>query len=100
MWERLKRIIKPNGAIIFTASQPFTSSLVMSNVNDFSHQWIWDKGMSANPLLSKQMPMKNFEDVLIFYQQYDDTFSDWRRNYFRTLLGYIGKNKKQIVSEL
>lgn len=100
IWAHYKRVIKPNGAIVLFGSQPFTSALVMSNVDDFSHQWVWDKGMSANPLLSRQMPMKNFEDIVVFYQQYDDTFSDPRRKYFKALLEYIGKNKKQIVEEL
>ena len=41
MWEQLKRIIKPNGAIVMTASQPFTSALVMSNPRMFKYDWCW-----------------------------------------------------------
>jgi site-specific DNA-methyltransferase (adenine-specific) len=40
MWEQLKRITKPNGAIVMTASQPFTSALIMSNVAMFKYDWV------------------------------------------------------------
>ena len=40
MWEQLKRVTKKNGAIVMTASQPFTSALVMSNTNNFAHSWV------------------------------------------------------------
>ena len=43
LWEQYKRIIKDNGAIVLTASQPFTSALVMSNVEMFKYCWVWDK---------------------------------------------------------
>ena len=45
MWEQLKRVIKPNGAIVLTASQPFTSALVMSNPKMFKYDWIWRKNL-------------------------------------------------------
>ena len=48
MWEQLKRVIKPNGAIVMTASQPFTSALVMSNVAMFKYCWVWEKTMASN----------------------------------------------------
>jgi len=54
MWEQLKRITKPNGAIVLTASQPFTSALVMSNVDMFGHQWVWEKEQGVNFLTSKR----------------------------------------------
>jgi len=43
LWEQYKRIIKPRGAIVLTASQPFTSALVMSNVGMFKYCWVWEK---------------------------------------------------------
>ncbi len=100
MWREVKRVLKPSGSFVTTASQPFTSALIMSNPSDFSHQWIWNKGIAPNPLLSKKMPMKNFEEVLVFYQQYDDTFTDWRREYFKNVFEFIGTTKKKIVDEL
>ena len=66
MWEQLKRIIKPNGAIVMTAAQPFTSALVMSNPKMFHHQWIWDKKFAANFPQAKRQPLRTHEDVLVF----------------------------------
>jgi DNA modification methylase len=100
LWEQYKRIIKDNGAIVLTASQPFTSALVMSNADNFSHQWIWIKEQGANPLLANKQPMKNFEDVLVFNKsQYDEFFTDERRIYFKQVLDFIGKNKREIIQE-
>ncbi len=66
LWEQYKRIIKDNGAIVLTASQPFTSALVMSNVKMFRHSWIWEKTRPANFMNAKYQPMKYHEDILIF----------------------------------
>jgi len=66
MWAELKRIIKDNGAIIFTASQPFTSALVMSNIKMFKHEWIWEKNRGSNFATLKYAPMKEHESVLVF----------------------------------
>ena len=66
LWEQYKRIIKDNRAIVLTASQPFTSALVMSNPNMFSCSWIWEKEQGVNFMMSKKQPMKVHEDVLIF----------------------------------
>jgi site-specific DNA-methyltransferase (adenine-specific) len=66
MWEQLKRITKPNGAIALTASQPFTSALVMSNVNNFAHTWVWNKRFAANYVQAKRQPLKDHEDVIVF----------------------------------
>ena len=66
MWEQLKRIIKPNGAIVMTASQPFTSILVCSNLKWFRHGWVWDKKKGGNIQSLKYQPYKVHEDVLVF----------------------------------
>ena len=66
MWEQLKRIIKPNGAIVMTASQPFTSALVMSNVAMFKYEWIWEKAVGSNFATLKYQPMKEHENILVF----------------------------------
>ena len=66
MWEQLKRIVKPNGAIVLTASQPFTSALVMSNVKMFSYEWIWVKSKITGVLNAKKMPVRKHEQVLVF----------------------------------
>ena len=67
MWEQLKRVIKPNGAIVMTASQPFTTTLIASNMNLFRYCWVWEKSRASNPMLAKKHPMKYHEDVCIFY---------------------------------
>lgn len=66
MWEQLKRIIKPNGAIVMTASQPFTSALVMSNPDWFKYQWVWDKKIPSGMSYARFQPMRQHEDVLVF----------------------------------
>jgi len=66
MWEQLKRIIKPNGAIVMTASQPFTSVLVVSNLDMFKYSWIYKKRCASNFAQAKYAPMKEHEDVLVF----------------------------------
>ena len=66
MWEQLKRVIKPNGAIVMTASQPFTSVLVSSNIINYKYNWVWDKVLSTGHLNAKIMPMKQHEDVVVF----------------------------------
>lgn len=67
MWEQLKRIIKPNGAIVLTASQPFTSCLVMSNPKMFKYQWVWEKTQATGFFNAKKRPLVAHEDVCVFY---------------------------------
>lgn len=66
MWKQVWRVLKPNGAAVFTASQPFTSALVMSNVDKFRHQWVWEKDKAGNFAAARYQPLKTFEDVLVF----------------------------------
>lgn len=67
MWEQLIRITKIDiSAFVFTASQPFTSSLVMSNPNMFKHEWIWIKNRGSNFANTVREPMKEHESVLVF----------------------------------
>lgn len=66
LWKEYNRIIKNNGAIVLTASQPFTSALVMSNPNGFKHSWVWHKKNAGNLLVAKYQPLKTTEDVLVF----------------------------------
>ncbi len=66
MWEQLKRVIKPNGAIVMTASQPFTTTLIASNMKMFKYEWIWQKAVGSNFACLKYQPMKEHENVLVF----------------------------------
>ena len=70
MWAQLKRIVKPNGAIVLMASQPFTSALIMSNVKMFRYEWIWDKvNKYTGALNANKMPMKRHENIAVFYSK-------------------------------
>jgi len=66
LWTQYKRIIKPKGAVVLTASQPFTSALVMSNPKWFRYEWIWEKNNGTNFLDVKRKPFKVHENILIF----------------------------------
>lgn len=66
MWKEVKRVLKPNGVFITTASQPFTSALIMSDVNYFKYEWIWDKGRGFQPQLANIQPMKAHENGVVF----------------------------------
>lgn len=66
LWIEYERIIKDNSAIILTASQPFTSALVMSNLKLFKCEWIWQKQQGTNFGGAKYQPLKIHESVLIF----------------------------------
>jgi len=66
MWSAFSRVIKPNCAIVLTASQPFTAALVMSNLDWFRYSWVWVKNMGSNFLNTDYVPMKEHEDVCVF----------------------------------
>ena len=66
MWAELRRVVKPNAAIVMTASQPFTSALVMSNAKEFKYCWVWDKAVGSNIFQVKSRPLKIHEDVCVF----------------------------------
>ena len=69
MWEQLKRIRKDNTAILLFGSEPFSSNLRMSNMNEYKYDWIWDKKRVSNPMMAKKMPLKNYEIISVFYKQ-------------------------------
>lgn len=66
MWEQLKMVIKPNGAIVLFAMQPFTSVLVHSNLKGFKHCWVWEKSRSGSAISAKYCPVKIHEDIVVF----------------------------------
>ena len=66
MWVRLNKLIKPNGAIVFTSSQPFTSALVASNYEMFKYSLVYEKTTPTGHLNAKIMPLRCHEDILIF----------------------------------
>ena len=66
LWEHYKRIIKDKGAIVLTASQPFASALVMSNIEWFKYEWVWVKNRATGHAHAKNKPMKKHENICIF----------------------------------
>jgi len=93
LWEQYYRILRPNGFIVLTASQPFTTKLINSNIENFSHQWIWKKEQGSNPFLANIMPMKNFEDVVVFGNEI--VKSKNANLVFKELKEYLNEEKKK-----
>jgi len=69
MWEQLNRVVKPNGAVVLFGNQPFTSCLVISNLNGFKYQWSWNKKIPSGMSYAKYRPMQQTEDICIFTRQ-------------------------------
>lgn len=69
LWEQYNRIIKDNGAIVLTAGQPFTSRLILSNLEMFKYEWIWEKTQATGHLDAKRKPMKAHENICVFYKK-------------------------------
>jgi site-specific DNA-methyltransferase (adenine-specific) len=69
LWEQYNRICKEDGAMVFTAAQPFTTILATSNLDNFRYEWIWEKPQGTNPMNAKVMPLKSHENILVFYRK-------------------------------
>jgi len=91
LWEQYKRIIKDNGAIVLTASQPFTSALVMSNPNMFRYEMIWEKSKVTGFLEAKNKPLVIHEVVLVFSKSKYSNGVKNKMNYFPQGLKSISK---------
>lgn len=69
LWQQYERIIKPNGAIVLTSAEPFTSFLITSNIKLFKYDLIWKKTHPKGHLNSKKMPMRAHENICVFYKK-------------------------------
>jgi len=78
LWQQYKRIIKDNGAIVLFSSQPFTTRLINSNIEDFKYEWIWDKIKPNGHLVAKYRPMQRTESVIVFSKN--------RHNYYPIMI--------------
>ena len=86
LWKEYYRIIRLNGFIILTASQPFTTKLINSNINRFSHNWVWNKKRGVGHLLANKRPLMVTEDIIVFSNEFlkqDDTGENPIREYLR-----------------
>lgn len=68
LWKCYERIIKPTGAIVLTAQTPFDKVLGSSNLSMLKYEWIWEKNIATGHLNANKMPMKEHEDICIFYK--------------------------------
>lgn len=68
LWVEYRRVVKNNGAILLTASNPFTCALGASNLADLKYSWYWRKTRATGHMNAKKMPMKDIEDILVFYR--------------------------------
>lgn len=66
LWEQYERIIKDNGAIVLTASQPFTTKLIQSNFDNLKHLWYWNKENGGNFAIAKYTPQRVVEEIVVF----------------------------------
>ena len=66
LWEQYKRVIKPTGAIVLFSQQPFTSALIMSNIEMWKYNWLWQKDSGSNFLNAHHQPLKITEDICVF----------------------------------
>ncbi|MDC5100189.1 site-specific DNA-methyltransferase [Acinetobacter baumannii] len=69
MWTELKRVIKPNGAIVLFGGEPFSSMLRCSNLNMFKYDWIWKKPQGTGFLNTKKQPLRDAEAISVFYEK-------------------------------
>jgi len=65
LWLQYERVIKDNGAIVLTASQPFTTKLINSNLSLFKYDWVWIKTKGAFAY-AKYQPLRRHEHILVF----------------------------------
>ncbi len=69
LWEEYNRIIKDNGVIVLFGSEPFSSKLRMSNFKNYKYDWIWKKDRPTGLFLSKKQPLRDIENIMVFYKK-------------------------------
>ena len=79
LWAQYRRVAKRNAAIVLTASQPFTTALISSNMREFRYCWVWDKvNRYTGALNANRMPLKRHEDIAVFYRTQPTYNKQWR----------------------
>ena len=99
MWGELKRIVKRGGAIVLFGSEPFSSLLRASNIDWYKYDWIWEKPNGSGFLSAKKAPLKNHENISVFFQApTDDTTNAFYslKEYFQNEKQKSGLSSKQI----
>ncbi len=69
LWKQYRRVAKRNAAIVLTSDQPFTTTMIASNYSEFRYCWTWKKPYATGFMNANKMPLKNTEDVCVFYRK-------------------------------
>jgi site-specific DNA-methyltransferase (adenine-specific) len=69
MWDRLNKLTNANTPIVLFGSEPFSSTLRLSNIKNYKYDWVWEKPQGVNPLLAKKQPLNNIEYIHVFYRK-------------------------------
>lgn len=99
MWERINKLIKNNGCIALFGSEPFTSTLICSNIKDFKYNWIWQKNKTTGFLNAKKQPLNDNETISIFYKKqctYNPQMTQAEKVYKR---GYVTRDKETNIQQ-
>ena len=91
MWDKINKLIKPNGAIVLFSSEPFSSALRMSNIKHYKCDWYWNKNNSGNILSAKYMPLKVMENICIF--------GNGKCNYNPQMVERTEREEKEFISK-
>ena len=100
LWKEYKRVLKIRGIVVLFGNQPFTSSIINSNLSDYSHMWYWKKNYTTGSLLAKQQPLRCIEDIVVF--KCNDVYNNnadmhkGLRNYFYGELAKSGLKQSDI----
>lgn len=105
LWNEYKRIIKDNGAIVLSGKQPFTSTVIISNLKMFKYNMVWRKNLKTGNLNARRMPMGSYEDIMVFYkktptynpQKIPRTFQVPSGNKLNSKTSNYGKQKDEYV---
>ena len=93
MWRELNRIIKPNGAILVFGTEPFSSTLRMSNINNYRYDIVWEKQQATNPFFAKKGIMRIHENISVFYQK-QCTYNPQKTYGHKNYSGFSDKTKR------
>ena len=99
MWERINKLIKPNGAVTLFGSEPFSSALRMSNIKNYKYDWKWDKVTGGGHLNAKHRPMQRFEDVIVFSKNkhlYNPQMEELTEEEYKKKISKIPKERYRI----
>lgn len=107
LWEQYNRIIKDNGAIVLFGSEPFSSFLRMSNIKDYKYDLKWQKDQGSDFMLAKKKPLKDYEDIAVFYKkqptynpQMREGFKEWtKKDSGNNIIGHLDKQEKAQIKQ-